>query len=280
MRHTVASARLWRPALRWPRTTIAGWALALAVGATVFVVTPPSYSLNATYLFLPHSGSGQDSGSEQGSSSELASGVAKLADVLRVSLPEDPTIQQFTSAHPGTTFSVNPASEAPVPYLTITVAGADIAERADAIVQMTDDAGARLNGAIKAIIGDTGLQLNVPQANPGPADDPSSTIMEVSWETKAVQPNLSVPVRNGSLAALAGLGLLFLLLAALEYGRVREQTKRTTAPSMVGPSRGSDRPKRPEVLIANSQVARVGKTGPSTVDERITVPAPEWSAAP
>ncbi|MCU1574321.1 MAG: hypothetical protein JWO93_2403 [Micrococcaceae bacterium] len=280
MRHTVAPARLWRPALRWPRTTIAGWALALAVGATVFVVTPPSYSLNATYMFLPHSGSGQDSGSEQGSGSELASGVAKLADVLRVSLPEDPTIQQFTSAHPGTTFSVNPASEAPAPYLTVTVAGADIAERADAIVQMTDEAGARLNAAIKAIIADVGLQLNVPQANPGPADDPSSTSIEVSWETKAVEPNLSVPIRNGSLAALAGFGLLFLLLAALEYRRAREQTKSKTAPSMVGTRGSSDRLKRPQVLIAGSQTGRVKKAGKGAVDESITVPAAEWSAAP
>jgi hypothetical protein len=255
-----------------------GWALALAVGATVFVVTPPSYSLDATYVLLPHTGSEQGSGSEQGNS-EQGSGVAKLADALRVSLPENPTIQQFTSAHPGTTFSVNPASEAPVPYLTVTVAGADVAESPDAIVEITDDAGARLNSAIKSIIGDAGLQLNG-LADAGAADDPRTTLMEVSWETKAVEPNLSVPVRNGSLAALAGLGLLFLLLAALEYGRVREQTTRTAAPSKVGTRGGGDRPKRPEVLIANSRAERVGKTGTGTVDERITVPAPEWSPAP
>jgi hypothetical protein len=190
-----------------------------------------------------------------------------LADVLRLSLTDNPTVERFSAEYPETAFSVTPAADVSAPSLVATVTGTDIGVSRQALNKIVDDAS---------------LRLNILQSNAGSGDDQKVTLVEVSRETKPSKPILTAPIRNGSVAAVAGFSLLSLLLAALDNRQARENDKRkkTTLPGG-GPREGgnppgSNPPSSAGVQLPSSQGGAKSAPASAGVNARADIPNSDW----
>lgn len=205
--------KLWQMLTRWRWIVIPGVLLALAGGVIVGVMSPVSYKVQSSYLFLsPVLGADGTAGNPF---LQLGNGVSTTVDILAVSLSDVITTEQYTDNAPQLTYTTFRDSSLSAPLLAITVE--DVSRT---------NAYATLDSLGKDLV----VRLDALQESAGAPRNQWVTATQLTRDPKAVV-NYAVPIRNGVGVALGLLLLTILVMALAERRRSHRVHPRDDTPS-------------------------------------------------
>lgn len=199
---------IWRVIARWKWIVIPGLILALGAGTALFLRTPKTYTVEASYLFL--SPVADTKGVASNPFLQLGNGVSQAVDVLAVSLTDGQTVRGFTKKAPKLEYTAARDVSVGAPLMVISVQDVDQKTAAATLASLGTILAERLN-ALQQQAGAPPTQwITMTQLT----DDPKPKI------------GYSDGIRNGVLGVGAVLLLTFLVVAIAERVRVRWEARR------------------------------------------------------
>ena len=197
---------IWSTIARWRWIMIPFLVVAIGAGAVAFFLSPRSYAVDSSFLFL--SPVRDIDGVAGNPFLQQGTGVPQTVDVLAVSLADEATVREVTKSAPNLKYTAtrNLAVGAPLMHLT---------------VEYTDLATAR-----KTLDTLGGLLLDRLSELQSNAAAPASQWITMTKLTDNQKPTLgySDPIRNGVLVLFGLIGLGFLTVALAEKDRFRRES--------------------------------------------------------
>lgn len=199
---------IWRVIARWKWIVIPGLVLALGAGGALFLRTPKTYTVEASYLFL--SPVKDTKGVASNPFLQLGNGVAQAVDVLAVSLTDGQTVRSFTAHEPKLTYTAARDLSVAAPLMVISVEDVDRKAAASTLASLGTILGERLNSM---------------QQNAGAPQNQWITMSELTNDPKPTI-GYADAIRNGVLGFGAVMLVVFIVVAIAERIRVRVEARR------------------------------------------------------
>ncbi|ANP74095.1 hypothetical protein [Cryobacterium arcticum] len=216
--------KLWQMLTRWRWIVIPGVLVAMVGGVIMGVMSPVSYKVQSSYLFLsPVLGADGTAGNPF---LQLGNGVSTTVDILAVSLSDVITTEHYTDNAPQLTYTTFRDTSLSAPLLAITV---------------EDVSRTNAYATLDSLGKDLGVRLDALQESAGAPRNQWVTATQLTRDPKAVL-NYAVPIRNGVGVAL-GLLLLTILVMALAE---RRRSHRVHPRDGNRPARGRRRDSTPD----------------------------------
>jgi hypothetical protein len=233
--------KLWLMLRRWRWIVIPGLVLAEVAGVWAGYVSPVSYRVQSSYLFLsPVTGA---DGSAGNPFLQLGNGVSTTVDILAVSLSDVITTESYTQDAPDLTYTAVRDTSLSAPILVITVEDVSV----DNAYETLDALGADLSERLDAL-----------QERAGAPQGQWVTATQLTRDPKA-EVGLAIPIRNGVAAGL-GVILLTLLVMAIAERRANSRQQRAGRTVVDGGPGGPGGPGEPGDL---SEAARPAEPAPT-----------------
>lgn len=202
---------IWRVIARWKWIVIPGLVVALCAGAALFLRTPKTYTVEASYLFL--SPVKDTKGVASNPFLQLGGGVDQAVDVLSVSLVDGQTVRSFTKHEPQLQYTAARDQTVAAPLMLISVQDVDRKAAASTLASLGTILGTRLNAMQQQAGAPPGQWITMTKLT----DDPKPKI------------GYSDGIRNGVLGFAAVLLLAFIAVAVAERIRVHRAAARERA---------------------------------------------------
>jgi hypothetical protein len=248
--------KFWQMLRRWRWIVIPGLILAEVAGLAAGYLSPVSYKVQSSYLFLsPVTGA---DGSAGNPFLQLGNGVSTTVDILAVSLSDVITTESYTENAPQLTYTTVRDTSISAPLLVITVED----------VSLTN-----ANKTLDALGADLATRLDDLQASAGAPQGQWVTATQLTRDPRA-EVGLAVPIRNGVAAGL-GVILLTLLVMALAERWASARQRRREQPG-AGARDGSGLPPRADVE-ASVPTGPAPTAAPEHADDYVLVPGPPES---
>ncbi|MGY4858313.1 hypothetical protein [Cryobacterium sp. AP23] len=251
--------KLWQMLTRWRWVVVPGLILAVAGGVVAGVMSPVSYKVQSSYLFLsPVLGADGTAGNPF---LQLGNGVSTTVDILAVSLSDVITTEQYTDNAPDLTYTTFRDNSLSAPLLAITV---------------EDVSRTNAYATLDSLGKDLGMRLDALQERAGAPRNQWVTTTQLTRDPKAVI-SYAVPIRNGVGVGLGLVLLTILVMALAERRRSRRVTPRDDGTqSVTGP-----RDPEPDVETTRSPATSADEARPEPdlddhelVDDYVLVPEP------
>lgn len=245
--------KLWQMLTRWRWIVIPGLVLAVAGGVVVGLLTPVSYKVQSSYLFLsPVLGADGTAGNPF---LQLGNGVSTTVDILAVSLSDVITTEQYTENAPQLTYTTFRDNALSAPLLAITVEDVSLTNAYATLDSLGDD---------------LGLRLDALQERAGAPRNQWVTATQLTRDPVAAI-SYAVPIRNGVGVGL-GLVLLTILVMALAERRRSQHSHDATQPPITPGAAEED----PDTHRTPPDAYRMPDRGPDSehelVDDYVLVP--------
>jgi len=245
--------KLWQMLTRWRWIVIPGLVLAAAGGVIVGLLTPVSYKVQSSYLFLsPVLGADGTAGNPF---LQLGNGVSTTVDILAVSLSDVVTTEQYTENAPELTYTTFRDNALSAPLLAITVEDVSLTNAYATLDSLGED---------------LGLRLDALQEGAGAPRNQWVTTTQLTRDPVAAI-SYAVPIRNGVGVGL-GLVLLTILVMALAERRRSQHSHDTTQPPATPGAAEED----PDAHGTPPDAYRIPDRGPDgeheLVDDYVLVP--------
>jgi hypothetical protein len=199
---------IWAVIARWRWILIPGLLLALGGGAALFLQTPRTYTVQASYLFL--SPVKDTKGIASNPFLQLGNGVSQAVDVLAVSLVDGETVRTFTKTAPKLTYTAARDLSVAAPLMVITVE--------DVKLQTASSTLASLGGILDQ-------RLDALQKNAGAPQGQWITMTKLTSDPKP-KIGYSDGIRNGVLGFVGALLFVFIVIGIAERIHVKRAATR------------------------------------------------------
>lgn len=221
---------IWRVIARWKWIVIPGLVLALGAGTAMFLRTPKTYTVEASYLFL--SPVADTKGVASNPFLQLGNGVSQAVDVLAVSLTDGQTVRSFTKNEPKLEYTAARDASVGAPLMVISVQ--DVNQKAAAATL----------ASLGTILAE---RLNSMQAKAGAPQTQWITMTKLTDDPKP-KVGYSDGIRNGVLGLAAVLLVTFIAVAIAERIRVHRETRRERLKAEGAPQK---KPKKSKQISAH-----------------------------
>ncbi|MFE6735663.1 hypothetical protein [Microbacterium sp. NPDC057650] len=193
---------------RWIVVIIVGVVVAIGAAVAAYMVTPPTYSVKAQYLFLP--AAVDDKGAPANPFLMVGNGIGILLDSVSTSMMDGETVRGFVGDSKQLEYTVVRDGSVSAPLILITVTDSDKASAFDVLDRVGTETLDR--------------SLSLQEA----AGAPKSALVEGTQLTRSVKAEVDHKdgLRNGILAAL---GVIVLVLLIVVIGDRRRSKKDLTA---------------------------------------------------
>jgi uncharacterized protein involved in exopolysaccharide biosynthesis len=183
---------IWSFLLRWRWVLIPGLAVSLLCAGAAFFLTPITYTVSSSYLFLSPVRNAE-TGTAGNPLLQLGNGVSVTVDVLSVAVMNGETVRKYTTGHPNLEYTAERDTSVSAPLMVVSVKDSDLSTAEATLNSLQTDLGQRLEK----------LQQQ--------AGAPRSQWVTMKEITRDPQPELGFvePVRNAVLAFLVA-GILLL----------------------------------------------------------------------
>jgi hypothetical protein len=254
--------KFWQMLKRWRWIVIPGLILAEVAGLAAGYLSPVSYKVQSSYLFLsPVTGADGAAGNPF---LQLGNGVSTTVDILAVSLSDVITTESYTEDAPNLTYTTVRDTAISAPILVITVEDVNLANA---------------NATLDALGADLITRLDQLQESAGAPEGQWVTATQLTRDPKAVV-GLAIPIRNGVAVGLAVILLTLLVMALAERWASARQRRRE--PERTGAPDGSTRPLvDPDpgtgIVEASSPSGPAPGEAPDRAEDYVLVPEPPQS---
>jgi hypothetical protein len=250
--------KFWLMLRRWRWIVIPGLILAEVAGLAAGYLSPVSYKVQSSYLFLsPVIGA---DGSAGNPFLQLGNGVSTTVDILAVSLSDVITTESYTENAPDLTYTTVRDTSISAPLLVITVEDVSLANA---------------NKTLDALGADLATRLDALQESSGAPEGQWVTATQLTRDPKAVV-GLAVPIRNGVAAGLGVILLTLLVMAFAERWASARQRRRESA-SAGAPDAPDESSGTAGDVTASPLPGPAPDAAPDRADDYVLVPEPPES---